>query len=296
MNNLSQINKIKELYDQGGNLMEFLRGANNGMNDPEAIMISYDFQAGSYIQFAKENKDYLDKYSSSISKVINQLGSFSSILEVGVGEATVMTPLMHKLLSKHSDLQMFGFDISWSRVYYAKKYSIENNLSINLFTGNLFNIPLPDNSIDIVYTSHSLEPNGGKEKEALKELYRVAAKYLVLLEPDYELANDEGRTRMDKHGYIKYIDQHALELNYHITQHRLFDYYNNPLNPTGLTVIKKNTLLKNEPVLICPITKTKLELVKGSLYSPKSLMVFPIIDKIPCLLEENGILAAHFNS
>jgi ubiquinone/menaquinone biosynthesis C-methylase UbiE len=52
-----------------------------------------------------------------------------------------------------------------------------NSLNIkNWFasTGNIFSLPFLHNSIDIVYTSHSIEPNGGKENLLLKELYRVA--------------------------------------------------------------------------------------------------------------------------
>ncbi|CAM5272174.1 Methyltransferase domain-containing protein OS=Lysinibacillus sphaericus OX=1421 GN=LS41612_21290 PE=4 SV=1 [Lysinibacillus sphaericus] len=66
-------------------------------------------------------------------------------------------------------------------------------------------MPLANNSIDLVYTVHALEPNGGKELEALKELYRVASKYVVLVEPYYEGANSEAKERMDRLGYIKGI-------------------------------------------------------------------------------------------
>ena len=59
-----------------------------------------------------------------------------------------------------------------------------------------------DNAIDVVYTSHSIEPNGGREEEALLELYRIAKKYVVLLEPCYEKASSAARKRMEKHNYI----------------------------------------------------------------------------------------------
>ncbi|HOL80730.1 MAG TPA: class I SAM-dependent methyltransferase, partial [Ignavibacteriales bacterium] len=93
-------------------------------------------------------------------------------IEIGVGEATTLSYLIKQL--NNQNLNIFGFDISWSRLKFAKELTkylqIEN---VNLFVADLFNIPLNDNSIDIVYTNHSIEPNGGREEEALKELYRI---------------------------------------------------------------------------------------------------------------------------
>lgn len=44
--------------------------------------------------------------------------------------------------------------------------------------------------------SHALEPNCGKEEEALRKCLRVARKAVVLVEPVYELASAEAQARM----------------------------------------------------------------------------------------------------
>lgn len=128
------------------------------------------------------------------------------------------------------------------------------------------------------------------------ELFRIAKEYVILLEPCYELAGNEARDRMSTHGYITNMQKVIKDLNYEIEEFRLFDLYSNPLNPTGLTVIKKNhdkNLVIENP-LACPITKTDLGLFKNCCFSKDGLLVYPIVDEIPCLLSNNAIVATHF--
>jgi ubiquinone/menaquinone biosynthesis C-methylase UbiE len=294
MEKFKQLQKIKELYSKGENIIQYLKSiGNNEKNSIEDILISYDFQSGSYIQGFSKNKEYLEEYCSGLAKLINEIDNVQSIIEVGVGEATTLNMLIKYLKNKPSNI--LGFDISWSRLKFGQELLKDFNLSnVNLFTANLFEIPLLDNSIDIVYTSHSIEPNGGKEENALKELYRITKNYLILLEPSFEFANVEAKARMKKHGYVTELYSTAKRLNYKIIEHRLFDYSSNPLNPTGLIIIEKKATSSNNSNLVCPISQTELLKYRDSLlYSKESFLAYPVIDGIPCLLKENSILATH---
>ncbi len=294
MEKFIHLQKIKELYAKGDNIIQYLKSIDNqDANTIEDILISYDFQAGSYIQGFSKNRAYNDKYCKALSKIIDNIENVQSIIEVGVGEATTLNTVIRNLKNRPSAI--LGFDISWSRLKFAKELLRDFNIpNVNLFTANLFEIPLMDNSIDIVYSSHSLEPNGGKEEEALKELYRITRKYLILLEPSFELANADAKARMKKHGYVTELVATAIKLDYKIIEHRLFDYSSNPLNPTGLIIIEKSTTDFNHSNLVCPISQTELVKYSNSLlYSKESFLAYPVIDEIPCLLKENSILATH---
>lgn len=294
MEKLKQLQKIKELYANGDNIIQYLKSiGNNDTNTIEDILISYDFQAGSYIQGFSKNQEYNHKYCKTLSEIIDKIGNVQSIIEVGVGEATTLNTVIRNLENKPSDI--LGFDISWSRLKFAKEFLTDIKLnSVKLFTANLFNIPLLDNSMDVVYTSHSIEPNGGKEEEALKELYRITNKYLILLEPSFEFANDEARARMKKNGYITKLHATAKKLGYQIKEHRLFEHSVNPLNPTELIIIEKNDKSSNNSNLVCPISNTELVNYSESLlFSKESFLAYPVIDGVPCLLKENSILASH---
>jgi len=296
MNKYRFLTQIKEQYDLGNNVIGFLKKLDNSTtNSLEDILISYDFQAGSYVKGYRANRSLKESYCQSIVKVLLGLGPFNSILEAGVGEATTLGRVVPQYPGKID--HVLGFDLSWSRVHYAMGFVQEQGIqNATLFTGDLFQMPLPDNSVDIVYTSHSVEPNGGREKEALAELYRVANRYVVLLEPSYELANEEARSRMLHHGYVTNLLASAQELGYNIREHRLFEVSINPLNTTGLLVIEKNGsgAKPAEPFLACPHTKARLNSFDDSLFAEQSLLAYPKIQGIPCLLPQNALLATHF--
>jgi uncharacterized protein YbaR (Trm112 family) len=288
------LRKIAQVYKDGGNIMSYLKTiSNQDTNSKEAIAISYDLQAGSYIKKAKEDSSYIDEYTAKISEIINKLGPYNTLMEAGVGEATTLCNVVTKLSDKPK--RSYGFDISWSRIKFAKKYAEE--LSINglfLFMGDMFSMPINDNSIDIVYTAHSIDANGGKEAECIKELYRVTKKYLVLIEQSYEFAGDDGKKRMKNLGYATEIYNTVLKLDYKIIDYRLLGISSNPLNPTGVIIIEKNEEGQATYELACPITLTQLTKERGAYFSKDSLLVYPIIDDIPCLLPGSAIIATHY--
>ncbi len=289
--------ELKSLYAQGNNITKLLR-EEKGLeyNTDEIIEIVYDLQAGSYIAaienapMAAQNLQY---YTSEIARTILSLCEPMTILEAGVGEATTISGVLQNL---GREVRSFGFDLSWSRVAYAKRW-LQNKGLVNtiLCTGNLVDIPFADNSIDIVYTSHSIEPNGGNEKPILQELFRITRKYLILLEPGYELANDEAKARMDFHGYCKNLNGTAEALGYNVLTHDLFPCISNPLNPTAITIIKKdNGAIQPLHTLACPKFKTPLEEFDNMLFSPAALAVYPIVGGIPCLRIENSVFASKY--
>ncbi len=87
----NEIKKIKELFDSGANVMEHFRSQSNSRNNSiDAIKISYDLQAGTYIDVYKNNREFNALYTGALATLLGRLGDHSSILEAGVGEATTL--------------------------------------------------------------------------------------------------------------------------------------------------------------------------------------------------------------
>lgn len=299
MNNLAMIMKIKSVYETGGNIIQYLKGSHDTKNDIESIMISYDLQSGSYLEEYQQDANFRKQKHQQAEKIARLIDEFScsvhSVMELGVGEATTLIPLLEHI--KRKDIRWVGGnDISYSRIYVAKKFAEEKNMkNINLFVADIFNMPLADNSIDVVYTNHSLEPNGGSEAILLEELYRIAKKYIILLEPDYERADIKSKQRMDKHGYVKGLSRIAKEKNWHIIVDEPFGISLNVANPTGLLVIQKDAKtndLFEELTYRCPVTYTEIKKVGNAYFSPQSMLAYPIMNDIALLRKENAILAS----
>ena len=288
--------QLKALYEEGKNINEHLRREKGIQHNTEEIIeISYDLQTGSYVAAMEDEATtrHKNEYNRELASIIKSLCTPTSLLEAGVGEATTLAGVLGYF---KNEVKSFGFDLSWSRVAYAKLWlKKQGQLNTTLCTGNLFHIPFADNSIDVVYTSHSIEPNGGNEEPILRELFRITKKFLILLEPGYELASQEARQRMESHGYCKNLKGIADTLGYDVLEHRLFPFIANPLNPTTLTIIKKDDYAElPSHVLACPKFKAPLMEIKGMLFSPEALVVYPIVGGIPCLRIENGIFASKY--
>ena len=288
--------RIAQIYRSGGNIIKFLKSMDDRTtNNLEDILISYDFQAGSYILAYEQSARYLDDYTSQIAGVLNGLGPFGTCIEAGCGEATTLAVLGRKL---PRTTVFGGFDIAWSRVKLGVDFARRHGVEAELFCGDLFHIPLENHSVDVIYTSHSIEPNGGREIEAIVELARVAAKWLVLLEPAYDLAGPEARMRMEEHGYVKDLAKCIRQLGLELVRHELFSISANPLNPTGLYLIRiaaqpgLNSTLRYQ----CPVSGMPLDPGPTAFFSADSLLAYPILAGVPYLLPSHAILATKYST
>ena len=236
----------KAAFKKGDNVTTVLREQFDiHSNSPEIIEIAYDLQAGTYIDYVKKNRDFWFAYTNEISKILQPYCSDTdSILDVGTGEMTTLAGVARNCYSGASEY--FACDISWSRLIQGREFITEEldesvARKINPFVANLFQLPFVDGAIDVIWTSHALEPNGGHEKEALAELLRVSRKKLILFEPFYEENSFEGKQRMDRLGYVKRIPDVVRECG--ATCDDIIPLHNisNPLNPTYAFIITPPT-------------------------------------------------------
>ena len=285
---------MRAAYARGENAMAYARQTAGALgNSPVSALIAYDLQAGTYVAGARANPEGRVRWCGQMSKILDPyITEQSSILEVGCGEATTLAGVLKYLSNapKHA----LGFDISWSRCAEGLGWLSENEVAAKLFVADLFDIPLEDESVDVVYTSHSIEPNGGREEEAIRELMRVARRAVVLVEPIYELANSEAQSRMRAHGYVRGLKETAERLGASVADYRLLDYTANPLNPSGLVLIEKksNEAAGGEPTWRCPMTHTPVSDLGDVFAAAQSGLVYPVLRGIPMLRAEHGIVAS----
>ena len=289
--------KIKEAFARGENITSLLKKvADHKQNTEEIIETAYDLQSGSYVKLldSPQHKAHRELSGKGIAAEILNLTNPKSILEAGIGEGTGFSFVVQNI--GESIQYAHGFDISWSRIATCRNYLEKQDMSNTfLSVASLLHMPYVDNSFDFVYTSHAIEPNGGHEEPILRELYRVTSRYLILLEPGYELASPEAKARMEQHGYCKDLAGCAGRMGMRVIKNQLFPHTGNPMNPTALIVIEKQPGANSAvPQLACPRFGDPLEDSVDSLYSSQSLRAYPKIKGIPCLRIGDGIIASAY--
>jgi hypothetical protein len=302
--------ELKKVYEADQNVLRFCKEklGSQATNEQAAIMHAYELQAGSYVKLMKEDANYRaakERYGEAVAEVISAFKPVS-ILEAGVGEATTLAEVV-KNLPRDQGKQIYGFDLAWSRVLIAQQYyqgvleaassrdSVKNTeRQSHFFAGELEHIALPDNAFDVVFTSHAIEPNHGREKEILEELYRVTAGHLILFEPAYELAGQAARDRMDYHGYCRGLKDIALANGWNVSRCEIFAGRDDVANPTMVLIISKGAALAKHLQFVSPISGGPLVLHQGNYFNAEEGLVFPVLAGVPYLTRSAGLLASHY--
>lgn len=295
---------MRSAYKKGDNVMAYAREKLKSekfseINTTLSTLISYDLQAGTYVELACQNFFNKQQWCRQIADLISPvLPTNGSLLEVGVGEATTLAGVLEALHGKTG--KALGFDISWSRIAVGNAWLQAQDQQADLFVADLLHIPLADNSVDLVYSSHSLEPNGGQEMILLAECLRVARHFVVLVEPLYELASNEAKERMRHHGYIRGLKETAERLGADIINYRLLDYCSNPLNPSGVLLLQKSSQLTIEKNYTdgdsisfkCPLTGALLKPGLDFFFAPDVGIAYPVLKGVPLLRPEHAVIAS----
>ena len=292
--------EAKKAYADGKNITELLRAQKNtNINTSEIIEAAYDLQAGTYIDFVKKHPDKTSLYTTELAEILNKhTNQDDTLLDIGTGELTTLSFLISALAERPRNI--YAFDISWSRIYKGIAFSknkLGNDYSkIHPFVADISEIPLLDKSINVTTSSHALEPNGGKLKELLLELFRVTIDKLVLFEPCYEINSKEGKDRMDSLGYIKNVEGIVSELGGNMIDKISIKNTSNPLNPTVCFVIKPPTtssqpIKSRDDIFSVPGTNIPLKKIEDFYYSNETGLCYPILKGIPVLKTNCSILA-----
>lgn len=129
--------------------------------------------------FNRATIEHLHRYAIATKYVKNKV-----VLDIASGEGYGTN-----LLSQHANF-VFGVDIDLKTIEEAKQKYISNN--INFLEGNTSEIPLEDDSVDVVVSFETIEHHS-EHQEMIREIKRVLKKggILIISTPDKKIYSDE---------------------------------------------------------------------------------------------------------
>jgi len=296
----SHLVQARRVYEEGGNVAEYLRRfEKNGLNTETIIEIAYELQAGTYTEAVLRNMSFWNSYTEELAGWLDDcIEPDDRVMEIGCGECTTFAGIFRHIV-KAADF--YCFDLSWSRIAKARQFvaqflSPDTRKRLKLFVAEISRMPIADKSIDVLYTAHSLEPNGGHEVELLKTLFRVARKKVVLFEPHFERASAEAQQRMASHGYVRGLEEATATAGGRLERVEPIRNIANPLNPTFVFEITPPASENlGIDVWACPVSGSPLTRRQNVFWCRDAGLVYPIIDDIPVLRPDAAILATAFD-
>lgn len=293
------INDLRQAYARNENITKLLSSSGQ-LKREEVIEIAYDIQSGSYTNIALQNPERLKRYARDIYESCKSFISEGDlILDCGAGELTTLSAFSQHLPER---IRLLACDISLSRLHVGRRF-VERfmrddlALDLELFVADMGCMPLADRSVDVVFTSHALEPNHGREARLLRELLRVARRHLILFEPSWEHANEAVRARMEEHGYVRDLPRYIQEAGGQLISVEPLPTQLNTMNPTYCyvaTVADQNNPREEGALAFqCPRSGFALQKRSNYLWSMEGGWAYPEIEGISCLRTKHGLLMSH---
>src|SRR5690242_2709888 len=86
------LSEIRRLYREGTNIIDYLRQKLGAQyNTEQCVEISYDMQAGSYVQHVESNPEAEGRYHAELADVLRKYVAAGDVLvDVGTGEMTTL--------------------------------------------------------------------------------------------------------------------------------------------------------------------------------------------------------------
>lgn len=293
------INFLRQAYARNENITKLLM-EQDCLERQEIIEIAYDIQSGSYIESAQDNPELLKRYAREIHELCKDFICDSDlILDCGAGELTTLSALSQHL---PECARLLACDISLSRLHLGRRFAesvmkTDLVLTLELFVADMGRMPLADNSVDVVFTSHALEPNHGREANLLSELLRIARRHLILFEPSWEHGSESIRARMDEHGYVRDLPRHIEEAGGQLISVQPLPHPLNPMNPTYCYIVEVTNPVRHQKSskiqFQCPRSGASLQKRQNYLWGMDGGWVYPEIEGISCLRTKHGVLMSH---
>lgn len=219
--------------------------------------------------------------------IMEEHGPFTFMLEVGAGELTTYSSLVDVMTLEKPEFH--GIDLSLNRLRHGRAFAKSQKIDVSVVKASAFALPYPDNSFDVVFTSHCLEwmPKN-MFKQAVDEICRVSKQHVFLFEPTYEYSSFLQKMKMRTHNYMRGLIPYLKQKNHiEIVRSSVLKYSYNVFNQTSchhLVVQTEDNSNDSDTVsFACTECKAVLDLQKNSYFCYNCRLGYPIFDDIPVL-------------
>jgi ubiquinone/menaquinone biosynthesis C-methylase UbiE len=161
-----------------------------------------------YLAYDNRDKSYLLIKKKPIDHPSYVLGEFykkfdcESVIEVGAGELTTFYNFVNKISNKSKLGTTAALDLSTKRLLKGKEFLKKKNIDIDyLISSNATNIPLPDNSFDLVFSHNCIEQAPMIAQNIIDEMVRISSNIIIFIEPSFEFGNQWSRNKILGKGY-----------------------------------------------------------------------------------------------